>query len=219
MIIELRRCRRCKLQFRLPKENKRDSYGFYQSEYIQGFTTTLPSNYELCHMVDTDFAGTEKDFTHYVDILNRLEVGKDLLDFGCSWGYGTWQFTMAGYKADGYDISKERAEYGKRLGLQTYTRLQDIPKKYDVVFSAHVLEHVPNVFQTVRDMIDLTKPGGKVLIFTPNGSAEYRVSHPYNWHTAWGRVHPNFLDECFYKYNYSCQLETCVDGTELLCIL
>jgi len=62
---------------------------------------------------------------------------------------------------------------------------------------------VPSVKQIIDIGFRILKPGGLFVAFTPNGSTSYRNQWPDNWHRAWGLVHPNVLDEFFYKCVFS----------------
>ena len=49
------------------------------------------------------------DYRKKYDQASNLE----LLDFGCSWGYGSFQLKKQGYKVYSYEISKPRSNYAK----------------------------------------------------------------------------------------------------------
>src|SRR5579862_3756291 len=92
-VTALRRCTHCQLLFRSPTTSPEEQAAFYQQDYEQGFTTTLPDAHNLRSYLERDFRGTEKDYATYLRVLEALEVesGQRLFDFGCSWGYGSWQ--------------------------------------------------------------------------------------------------------------------------------
>lgn len=66
-------------------------------------------------------------------------------------------------------------------------------ESFDAVYSCHVLEHVPNPEQTIREQLVLVRPGGLVLAHTPNGSAAARRANAAAFHRVWGKVHPVLL--------------------------
>src|SRR2546423_4669012 len=75
-----------------------------------------------------------------------------------------------------------------------------VGRDYDLFFSAHVLEHVPDLRETIELARTINKPGGLFVAFTPNGSQAYRESNWPLFHKAWGLVHPNFIQDSFYKH-------------------
>lgn len=203
VVTALKRCGRCDLLFRTPTTTSAENEAFYQESYHQGFTSDTPSDEALRSLIANNFAGSEKDYASYIKVLAALgaKPGDRLLDFGCSWGYGSWQLKKHGYDVVAFEISKPRCRYAReKLEVAAYDGLDDVKGEgFDVFFSAHVLEHVPaisDVFALARKKL---KPGGLFLAFTPNGSSAYRNRQDGAWQQLWGMVHPNFLDDQFYR--------------------
>ena len=44
-----------------------------------------------------------------------------------------------------------------------------------------------------------TLPGGLVVTLCPNGSKSFRDAAPAQFKKMWGKVHPNFLSDKFFK--------------------
>jgi 2-polyprenyl-3-methyl-5-hydroxy-6-metoxy-1,4-benzoquinol methylase len=203
LVTTLRRCERCRLLFRAPTTSPAEFTRFYQSLYSEGFTTEMPSDHELRLLKESNFRNSGKDYSTYIDILTALgcRAGQSILDFGCSWGYGSWQFTRAGFDVTGFEISQSRCQYAKsQLGINAHSTIDAVVAqgKWDVFFSAHVLEHIPDVSQVIDFARRVVRPGGLFVSFTPNGSAACRSRSPESWRQIWGFVHPLFLDEEFY---------------------
>lgn len=199
-ITALRRCNRCELLFRTPTTTPEESAAFYQSDYSQGFTTTLPTATELAALKARRFAGSDKCYDDYARLLADLHPtkGARLFDFGCSWGYGSWQLAEHGWQVDAYEISKPRAQFAiDHMGVSFIPPDCASPESYDVFFSAHVIEHVPSVRSMIETGWSLLKPGGWWVAFTPNGATARRERAPRAWSRNWGSVHPQFLDERF----------------------
>lgn len=205
-VATLRRCARCRLLFRAPTTTAAESAAFYQEAYSQGYTTDAPDDRQLAEYLDKKFAGTERDYTRFIDVVRRVAGRSDarLFEFGCSWGYGSWQFKQSGFEVEAFEVSAPRAEYARRkLGVKVHSALSEAAGGFDVVFSSHVLEHVPAVEAAITFAFSILKPGGHFIAFTPNGSAAFRAKAPELWHKAWGFVHPNFLDEEFYRARFA----------------
>jgi cyclopropane fatty-acyl-phospholipid synthase-like methyltransferase len=202
LVTTLRRCDNCKLLFRAPTTTPEENKTFYQKEYSQGMTTELPSTEKLRLMVEHDFRETDKDYSPYLKVLDALgcKKGDKLLDFGCSWGYGSWQFKKYGYSVQAFEISEPRCNFARQqLGINASSSLDELEGTFDIFFSAHVLEHVPSVSQVIDNAFKLIKPGGLFVAFTPNGSNAFREKEPLAWHRFWGLVHPNQLDDVYYN--------------------
>jgi len=199
----LRRCNHCKLLFRTPTTTSAENASFYQEAYSQGFTTDAPDDVQLEKLTSSNFAGSDKDYTNYIKCLQAFgaKPGDRLLDFGCSWGYGSWQLQKHGFKVTAFEISKPRCRYAReKLNVNAFDKLSDLPnEKFDVFFSSHVLEHVPSVSDIFKLAREKLTENGVFVAYTPNGSAAFQRRQPDSWKRLWGMVHPNFLDDEFYR--------------------
>lgn len=208
----LKRCSDCRMMFRLPADNVQMNEAFYNLNYHEGQTTRIPDEETLQKMLAVGFNCDWNDYDSYIQTLKNLDVGEGsrVLDFGCSWGYGSYQLRQAGYDVLSYDIAQERRGFGvKRLGV----RLIDDPdliveghplyQSFDCFFSAHVLEHVPTPGKTIEFARRCLKPGGVFVAFVPNGNMTYRKFSPSSWRAMWGDVHPNFLDSEFFNKQFA----------------
>lgn len=201
-LVDLVRCQSCKIMYRFPVSKTEKVAEFYQDRYQSGATTNLPDSNELDSLIDSHFDTIGKNYQMRIQILQALGIPPEasILEYGCSWGYGVKQFEQAGFKAKGFELSKPRALYAKgKLGvdvsyIQTYQK-----NEFDVVFCSHVLEHVPNVLEILRSFVKWLKPGGMMVLITPNGSTARKGKNLTSWHKSWGAVHPSLIDDKFYK--------------------
>jgi 2-polyprenyl-3-methyl-5-hydroxy-6-metoxy-1,4-benzoquinol methylase len=196
LVTALVRCQACCLRFRVPKDSPRENETFYQSQYQQGFTTDCPGADELAKLVHSGFRDTEKSYAAYLNVLNSagLQPGDAICDFGCSWGYGSWQLMQAGYRVFPYEISRPRARYAEeKLGCHMLPDMDHVPEKMDCLFGAHVIEHLPDPNIIWEAAQKILKPHGKVVLFTPNGEPELAEQRPDSYHRLWGKVHPLLL--------------------------
>jgi len=203
IVTALRRCNDCKLLFRAPTTTSAENASFYQQAYSQGFTTDTPDDAQLEKLTSANFAGTEKDYTNRIKCLLAFgaKPGDRLLDFGSSWGYGSWQLQQHGFNVTAFEISALRCRYAReKLKVNAFDQLSDLPnEKFDIFFSSHVLEHVPSVTDVFELARERLTENGLFVAFTPNGSADFRRHQPDTWKRLWGMVHPNFLDNEFYR--------------------
>lgn len=201
-VTTLQRCHRCRLLFRLPRG---DELGLYlQGRYRDGMTTDLPKRPILEQLKCEAFKHSGKDASLTLDLLTALGCKPDssrIVDYGCSWGYTTWQLQNAGYRATGFEPDKLRCDYAvTRMGVPAYCserRLQ--PGGFDVFYCAHVLEHVANASRLLSTARQLVRPGGWIVLLTSNGCESRRQADATAWSKSWGAVHPNLIDEAFYN--------------------
>ncbi len=208
-VLQLKKCS-CGLLVRTPTDSIQESNTFYQKEYDQGITTDCPHESSLQNMVANGFKNSERNYDGHIKLLKDLNIqsGSRILDFGCSWGYGVYQLNKAGYDATGYEISKPRLQYGiDKLKIRGVSDTAEIEGDLDVFFSAHVLEHVPDL-QFVFDIAKkLLKPGGLFIAVTPNGSEAFRKNNKFNFHKLWGKVHPVLLTDDFVNHNFKADIK------------
>jgi SAM-dependent methyltransferase len=192
-VTALMECRRCALRFRVPKDDVGSAASFYEHRYDEGFTTTLPSAAELHDLLSTRFAGHEKDYSRYVAVLEACGVRAPatVLDFGASWGYGSWQLRSAGYEVFAYELGRTRARYAtERLGLVMIDDASQPPRAVDCFFSAHVMEHLADPNVVWRAARSALRRGGVFIAFVPNGNPDLEHAERARYHRLWGNVHP-----------------------------
>lgn len=212
LVTKLVRCADCQLMFRTPIDRDDFNFRFYNHQYTEGTTTKYPSDQELEYLKSIEFEGSEQNYKGYISFLGRygIEPGMRLFDFGCSWGYGSYQMAKAGYDVRSYEIGTRRRNYGiQRLGVKHIDEPFEINtghplhESFDCFFSAHVLEHVPSPGKIFDLAWRCLKPGGAFVAFTPNGNEAFRLYNDRSWHKLWGAVHPNFLDKVFYERHFA----------------
>ena len=205
----LRRCEVCQLQFRAPTDDPSWNPNFYENEYSQGFTTDMPSEESLAGLIKSNFRG-EKNWGYYNDVLTRLglQPGARIFDFGCSWGYGSYQMLKAGYSIVAFEVATTRRRFAEeKLRVRTVANMEEtvndlkLAGTFDCFFTSHVLEHVPSPSNVFRFADSLLRRHGLFVSFTPNGSQTARQIFP-QWDKWWGQVHPNFIDDRFLDHAF-----------------
>jgi SAM-dependent methyltransferase len=195
-VMQVRRCYRCGLMFRWPKDSLKFNLNYYQRQYVEAIVTDAPNQVESARLVAW---GQGK-----VNLLRGLVApGARVLDFGCSWGYNADLLRGLGYRVVGFEISRPRAAFGRRhFGLDildAYDRLHQLPGgTFDAIFASHVLEHLPRIDGVLSEFARLVRPDGVVLILVPNcgdGRGGLRVG----WKPIVGEKHPMAFDCRFFE--------------------
>lgn len=203
VVTALRECPDCLLRFRTPKDDPISANKFYIEEaYKQGFTTDLPSDRQLEAMMAERFARTEQSFGSKIEALHLLglKAGARILDFGSSWGYGSWQMRAAGFDVFSYEIGRERRRYAKeKLGCNMIDDLRDLHGSIDCLFAAHVIEHLPDPGMILEEAARLLNKNGMFVCYCPNGSRERELADPTRYHQNWGVVHPVLITPSYLK--------------------
>ena len=101
--------------------------------------------------------------------------GGRLLDVGC--GSGDWLMFMRGlgWQVSGNDFDANAVKTAQGRGLDVECASLEQQKHasgtFDAVTLSHVIEHVPDPVRTLAECRRILKPGGKLVLFTPNASS------------------------------------------------
>ena len=132
-------------------------------------------------------AGQERRF-EIVRRWARLNAQR-VLDVGCGVGMYTAAFLRETPHVFGVEIECERAQEARERAAGVVQspgeRLPFPDATFDVVFSHEVLEHVADDRACVAEIVRVTRPGGRIVIFVPNRLYPFET-HGIFWR---GRYH------------------------------
>ena len=109
-------------------------------------------------------------------LLKGLNIDGKLLDIGCSQGAFCKLAQELGFEVCGIDPAEEAIKYAsQQLNLKNVFvgSSQEIPnhwKDFNIITLLEVIEHLSNPREMVRKSFDLLKPGGYLLLSTPNNN-------------------------------------------------
>ena len=127
-----------------------------------------------------------RNFRHGLELVkvHHPDAGNRLLDVGCAVGVFMTLARDEGWEVSGVDISDFAAGYCReKLGLDAHAagNLAEAgfePESFDVITLWDVLEHFEDPLSQLREVNRLLKPGGVMLVDTPNqGSLIRSVAH------------------------------------------
>ncbi|MDD5341106.1 MAG: class I SAM-dependent methyltransferase [Patescibacteria group bacterium] len=138
----------------------------------------LAKNKELYNDIASDFSRTRgavwPEFEYFKGYIAN---GQDILDLGC--GNGRLLELLKEYQINylGIDYSQKLIGQAQRLWPDSKFLVADIlnlpplKKKFDLIFCVAVLHHIPSKkfrLQVLKEMKNLLKPGGKLLMINWN---------------------------------------------------
>ena len=106
-----------------------------------------------------------------------------LLDFGCAAGYFLEVAQAEGWQVSGVELSKDAAERASQvLHVQIPTTLDDLVEDaFDVITMWEVIEHLPKPVVELRRLYDRLRPGGMLMLSTPNAGHWQSLREPQDW--------------------------------------
>ena len=132
-----------------------DLKNYYDSEYHSTRHGTLIADSQLFNAR----AAVEK-WLYFRDVPSSARV----FDFGC--GIGQSIALVSG--ACGWDLSRESREISRARGLTIFENLTDVPSDtFDLVFSRHTLEHVPDPLRYLEDARRFAGQDGRLRLVLP----------------------------------------------------
>lgn len=126
------------------------------------------------------------------------------IDIGSGPGYFLRASNELGWDITGYEPSNEAYFYSKSFGLKvenSFFNRNSInsKEKYDFIHTSHVLEHIPDVEETIKAMNESLKMNGLVYIVVPNdfNPIQNLLVEQYNYRQWWisPKEHINYF--CF----------------------
>jgi 2-polyprenyl-3-methyl-5-hydroxy-6-metoxy-1,4-benzoquinol methylase len=113
------------------------------------------------------------------------QPGGKLLDVGCGSGQRLEQMQRLGWTVSGLDFDEKAVAAAKQRGLDvscgTIPGIWFPPDTFDVITMNHVIEHVPNPIELLEECKRILKPGGKVVLATPNSACWGHRVFKKNW--------------------------------------
>ena len=113
-------------------------------------------------------------YSRYVNYVCETSGRRDgsLLDVGCGNGWSSYCFAKKGFRATGVDLNPDRFEAPATEGLSlqkgSMLDMEFEVASFDVVVSYQTLEHVPDTERGLAEMLRVLKPGGTIVIVSPN---------------------------------------------------
>jgi len=99
----------------------------------------------------------------------RILKNKDILDFGCEWG--GFLNNIKNYKSlNGIELNRECIDFiqNNLKKINITNEINNFNKKFDIITMFHVLEHIPNQIDTLKELKSKLKYNGKLIIEIPH---------------------------------------------------
>ncbi len=138
---------------------------YYESDDYISHTDGKRSLFEKVYHVIKSYSLKKK-----VSLINSFHPEKGrLLDIGAGTGDFLATAKANGWQITGLEPSEKARNSAISKGVSFENDINNIENQsFDVVTMWHVLEHVPNIEQQIKDLKRLLKPNGTIIIAVPN---------------------------------------------------
>lgn len=175
------RCRHCGMIRTNPRPTSAWKANFYDPT-CNGLADTMGRGF--IYAPQPDRLPSYQRLLRYIS--RRARRGQRLVDVGAASCVFTKMALDAGFDAVACDYSQEALAYGTAnyhvKTLQSPAEAIDTPDaSFDVVTIFHTIEHLPEPTKVIRELYRILKPGGFVLIETPNYAPHFLVQTKFKF--------------------------------------
>jgi 2-polyprenyl-3-methyl-5-hydroxy-6-metoxy-1,4-benzoquinol methylase len=124
-------------------------------------------------IVRTDSLNDERraEVSRQAKAYNQLFVGQEIAEFGCGPGDFLRRIQSEVSSCYGVELQEDYVNHLNSCGIKCYTTLDDLDESsLDVIFSFHVLEHLPEPLATLSLMKKKLKRTGRIVVEVPHAS-------------------------------------------------
>lgn len=138
---------------------------YYESVDYISHTDSKRSLFEKCYHFIKSIALKNK-----LDLVNALQPSKgSILDIGAGTGDFLSVIKENGWHTIGVEPSEKAKAIAKKKGVSFVGETSELDNNsFDVISMWHVLEHVPNLDNQIKELKRLLKPNGTLIIAVPN---------------------------------------------------
>ena len=178
-------CAQCGLAYLNPRPKPEFIPRFYEADYFTGAAAERGEGGLKCNLAPTPI--DEKTDLRVMEIINEKFggfEGKDVLEIGCATGDLLIQIKHAGAHVRGLEISDFAADVARKRGLDVSTgTIEGFVKRdkvnFDIVLALEVIEHVLSPRKFIETVACVIKPGGVLLLSTPNYASTRRFGNQW----------------------------------------
>lgn len=172
-------CQSCTLRITSPRPEDQHLGRYYESPEYISHTNASKTLFDKVYQLSRNIMLRRK----WKLITATMQQSKlSILDFGCGTGHFLSYVKGKGAQISGYEPSQGARELAQKITKTTINEsISQIESKYDVITLWHVLEHIPNLSETLKLLQTHLKPNGVLFIAVPNYTSEDESLYGNKW--------------------------------------
>lgn len=177
-VFRIDRCLTCGFKFTNPRPEKEDLSNYYKSEeYISHSNTNKGLSSRLYKLVRAFTLGQKER------LISRHVSRGTILDYGCGTGHFLSYCKSKGWQTIGFEPDPGASGIAMAQGIKVYSKESDLIKPssgYNAISLWHVLEHLPELKDTLSFLKEKLNQNGIFVVAVPNPeSYDARYYGPY----------------------------------------
>lgn len=201
----IQECKNCRFLFTSPRPEEKNLNKYYVSDHYISHTDGNKSLFEKTYQIVKKISINKK----FRFISSYIKKGS-ILDIGCGTGNLLYKFKSSGWQTKGVEpskIARQKAIKNYNLDINDSSNLSNIKEKFDIITMWHVLEHMPNLNDVLKNFNRLLNDNGKIIIAVPNPES-YDAKHYKKYWAAYDLpIHfshftKNSISSLFEKHNF-----------------
>lgn len=172
-------CADCQLLFTNPRPTAEFLGQYYESDQYISHQDKGNSLINFIYRIARTYTLKKK-----VKLINgQVSQPGSLLDFGCGTGHFLAAASKAHWAVTGVEPNNLARQQAEAKQLNVFSDLADIEgqHQYDLITLWHVLEHVPNLNDTIINLSDLLSKNGTLIVAVPNHKSYDAQKYKNNW--------------------------------------
>lgn len=170
-------CSTCQFVITSPRPEDKDLGKYYQSNDYISHTSKATSLGNVLYLIARKFTMRSKK-----KLATKLSPNKGrILDIGCGTGDFLETCKNEGWKTVGVEPSSIAGSQAKAKGIEIIDDLNRVTGKFKLITLWHVLEHIPNLGETLHTIHSLLEEDGKLVIAVPNHLSEDGKKYKNFW--------------------------------------
>lgn len=175
------RCPSCELIYQYPRPKQEELVYRYDADY---FSYELENEEAFYGLMEKALA----DVRFYREVEPKA-VEASFLDVGCATGKLLEKMKQRGWREQGVEVCAPSAEYGMRergvrIRIGTLEEAHFASAEFDVVHASHLIEHLADPPLFMEEVSRILKPGGTVILTTPNAGGLQARLFAEKWRSA-----------------------------------
>jgi 2-polyprenyl-3-methyl-5-hydroxy-6-metoxy-1,4-benzoquinol methylase len=177
-IFHVKQCATCTLAITTPRPETTQLGKYYQSEEYISHSGKSSGGIGFIYKLARSFSLKWKK-----NKITSIQSEGSILDFGCGTGEFLNTMQQAGWNVTGVEPSPDARLKAEEINsIKIHPSLDELTnEKFDVITAWHVLEHVPDLTQTVQKLKSHLKKNGTLFIAVPNYQCPDAFVYQQHW--------------------------------------